>query len=107
MANSGKAARSAPSSSARARARVIRPTLPSMSPTTVSSWHRATRTRDTAEAYRRRQRGPAWHAASVRSVLPAALAMAAERSAAPDAALVILRRVLEENPESVDRFLQG
>ena len=58
MANSGKAARSAPSSSARARAPVIRSTLPSMSPTTVSSWHRATRTRDTTEAYRR-PAGPA------------------------------------------------
>jgi glutamate-ammonia-ligase adenylyltransferase len=43
----------------------------------------------------------------VRSVLPEALTDAAERSAAPDAALIALRRVIEERPDDADRLLDG
>jgi glutamate-ammonia-ligase adenylyltransferase len=43
----------------------------------------------------------------VRSVLSAALAGAADRSAAPDAAVIALRRVMEERPGTADRFLDG
>jgi glutamate-ammonia-ligase adenylyltransferase len=43
----------------------------------------------------------------VRSVLPEALADAAERCAAPDAALIALRRLIEERPDDADRLLDG
>jgi glutamate-ammonia-ligase adenylyltransferase len=43
----------------------------------------------------------------VRSVLPEALAGAAERSAAPDAVAIALRRLMEEHPGAVDRLLEG
>jgi len=39
--------------------------------------------------------------------MPEALADAAERSAAPDAAAIALRRVMEERPETGDRLLDG
>jgi len=43
----------------------------------------------------------------VRSVLPEALAGAAERSAAPDAVTIALRRMMEERPAAADRLLEG
>ncbi len=43
----------------------------------------------------------------MRSVLPEALAGAAERSAAPDAVVIALRRVMEEHPDAADRLLEG
>jgi glutamate-ammonia-ligase adenylyltransferase len=43
----------------------------------------------------------------VPSVLPEALAGAAERSAAPDAVTIALRRALESRPAMVDRLLDG
>src|SRR5579884_3747119 len=43
MASSGNTARSAPAAAAVARADTIRSALPPRSPTTVLSWHRATR----------------------------------------------------------------
>ena len=90
---------------------MIRSTLPSMSPTTVSSLAQG----HTHAGHRSNPNGrprpvptghPAWHAACVRSVLPEALADAAERSAAPDAVAIALRRVLEERPSTEDRFLR-
>ena len=50
---------------------------------------------------------PAWHAAPVGSVLPEALAGAAERSAAPDVVAIALRRVLEQRPAAAGRLLEG
>jgi glutamate-ammonia-ligase adenylyltransferase len=43
----------------------------------------------------------------VRSVLPEALAGATERSAAPDAVVIALRRVMEERPDTAERLLVG
>ncbi|HVC71394.1 MAG TPA: bifunctional [glutamine synthetase] adenylyltransferase/[glutamine synthetase]-adenylyl-L-tyrosine phosphorylase [Acidimicrobiales bacterium] len=43
----------------------------------------------------------------MRSVLPEALSGAAERSAAPHAVSVALRRIIEEHPDIVDRLLDG
>jgi glutamate-ammonia-ligase adenylyltransferase len=43
----------------------------------------------------------------VRSVLPAALAGAAERSAEPDAVAIALRRVVEDRPPTEGRLLEG
>src|SRR5580692_10686578 len=111
MASSGKATRSAPSRSARPSDPRILSTFPSMSPTTVSIWHRATRTRVTRESYRRRRARPAgqaaWHAATVRSVLPPALSGAAERSAAPEVVSIALRRILEERPSTEDLLVEA
>jgi len=43
----------------------------------------------------------------VRSVLPEALTGAAERCAAPDAVVIALRRLIDERPDTADRFLDG
>jgi glutamate-ammonia-ligase adenylyltransferase len=43
----------------------------------------------------------------VRSVVPEALVGAAERSAAPDAVTMTLRRMIEDRPATVDRLLDG
>jgi [glutamine synthetase] adenylyltransferase / [glutamine synthetase]-adenylyl-L-tyrosine phosphorylase len=43
----------------------------------------------------------------VRSVLPLALAEAAERSAEPDAVAIALRRIVEEHPSTAERLLVG